>query len=195
MHPAPEDWRDLFVMIGTAAGALVGLLFVVISLHIERIIERSDANMRITVDGARNNTYHLLNVLVEAAVVLAPQPPLAMGIELIALNLYGLRLPLRTIANYIGQGVTISERGGFPMRLVLTIICAYLLGAAGGLAVAAHVEWALYLVALSCMIKLVRTVLTAWMLMFGMFHEAAAPKLDAAAANRKSARRPEPSAR
>jgi modulator of FtsH protease len=176
MHPAPEDWRDLFVMIGTAAGALVGLLFVVISLHIERIIERSDVNMRMTVEGARNNTYHLLTVLIEAAVVLAPQPPWAMGAELVALNLFGLRLPLTIVATYVRQNVTISERGGFPMRLVLTVVAAYLLGAAGGVAVAARAPWALYLVALSCMIKLVRTVLTAWMLMFGMFHDSAAPK-------------------
>jgi hypothetical protein len=175
MDPAyrPEAWRDLFVMIGTAAGALVGLLFVVISLHIDRIVDRSDVNMRMTVDGARNNTYHLLNVLIEAAIVLTPQPAWAMGGELVAVNLFGLRLPLRTIANYIGENVTISERGGFPMRLVLTVVLAYLLGAAGGAALVAHVGWALYLVAASCTIKLVRTALTAWMLMFGIFHEAA----------------------
>jgi len=172
MEPAfnPEAWRDLFVMIGTAAGALVGLLFIVISLHIDRIIDRSDVNMRMTVDGARNNTYHLLNVLIEAAIVLTPQPALAMGLELIVLNLFGLRLPIRTITRYIGQNVTISERGGFPLRLVLTVVLAYLLGAGGGVALIARAEWALYLVAASCMIKLVRTALTAWMLMFGMLH-------------------------
>jgi modulator of FtsH protease len=188
MEPAyrPDEWRDLFVMIGTAAGALVGLLFVVISLHIERIIDRSDANMRMTVEGARNNTYHLLTVLIEAAIVLAPQPPLLMGAELIAVNLFGLRLPLSIAARYLGQNVTISERGGFPTRLILTIIGAYLLGAAGGAAVALRAEWALYLVALSCMIKIVRTVLTAWMLMFGMFHDAAAPQPAGASAKAKA---------
>ncbi|MFL5296803.1 MAG: hypothetical protein ACJ798_10525 [Phenylobacterium sp.] len=166
----PEQWRDAFVVIGTAAGALVGLLFVVISLHLDRITERTDANMRMTVDGARNNTLHLLTVLVEAVAVLTPQPPLMLGLELIALNLFGLRLPLGIVRRYFDKNVTISERGGFPMRLIVTVAGAYALGAAGGVAAIARADWALYLVAASCVIKLVRTVLTAWMLMFGMFN-------------------------
>jgi modulator of FtsH protease len=170
----PEQWHDLFVMIGTSSGALVGLLFVVISLHIEQIIERTDANMRMTVEGARNNTYHLLTVLVEAACVLTPQPALLLGLELVAINLFGLRLPLMIVRRYVDKQVTISEHGKFPTRLIVTVAGAYLLGIAGGGAVIAHADWALYLVVLSCLIKIVRTVLTAWMLMFGMFHEAPA---------------------
>lgn len=166
----PELWRDVFIMIGTSAGALVGLLFVVMSLHLDRILERTDANMRVTVEGARNNTYHLLTVLIEAAVVLAPQPLALAGAELVAINLFGLRLPLTIIRRYVRLRVTISERGGFPTRLIATIIVAYLLGAAGGLALLLSQDWGLYLVAVSCMTKLVRTVLTAWMLMFGMFN-------------------------
>jgi hypothetical protein len=61
----PELWHDLFVMIGTSAGALVGLLFIVMSLHLGKISERTDYNTRATVDGARYNTIHLLAVLVE----------------------------------------------------------------------------------------------------------------------------------
>ena len=76
-----ELWHDLFVMIGSSAGALVGLLFVVISLHIGKISERTDYNMRATIEGARNNTIHLLTVLDEAAVVLTPQPMSFLGAE------------------------------------------------------------------------------------------------------------------
>jgi len=166
----PELWRDFFVMIGTSAGALVGLLFVVISLHLDRIVERDDANMRITVEGARNNTYHLLSVFIEAALLLTPQPSALVGAELIAINLFGLRLPLRIVRRFLGQGVTISERGGFPTVLIATVIAAYLVGAAGGLALLSSRDWGLYLIAASCITKIVRTVLTAWMLMFGMFH-------------------------
>jgi hypothetical protein len=162
----PEPWRDLFVMVGAAAGTLVGLLFVVVSLHLDRIAKRTDANMRVTVEGARNNTYHLLTVLIEAGLVLTPQPLALLGAELVAVNLFGLRLPLVIIRRYLGQGITISERRGFPTRLIATIIAAYLLGAAGGAALLFSQQWGLYLVAASCMTKLVRTVLTAWMLMF-----------------------------
>jgi hypothetical protein len=164
----PEAWRDLFEMIGASAGALVGLLFIVVSLHFDKIAERSDANMRITFEGARYNTLHLLTVLVEAAVVLTPQPPVLLGAELIAINLFGLRLPLRIIYRYRNQNITISQRGGFPTALIATVITAYLAGAAGGAAIFEHASWGLYLVAGSCVTKLVRAVLTAWTLIFGL---------------------------
>jgi hypothetical protein len=164
----PELWHDLFVMIGTSAGALVGLLFIVMSLHLDKISEGTDYNIRATIHGARSNTIHLLNVLVEAAVVLTPQPLSFVGAELIAINLFGLRLPLAFIYKYFNKNITISHRGNFPMGLILTIIGAYLLGVAGGVAVFRLFVWGLYLVAASCVIKIVRSVLTAWMLMFGM---------------------------
>jgi hypothetical protein len=162
-----EPWRDLFVMLGSSAGALVGLLFIVMSLHFEKISLRSDANTRITIDGGRNNTYHLLTVLIEAALVLTPQPMPLLGAELITINLFGLRLPLTITLKYFRQNVTISERSGFPTAVILTIAAAYILGAVGGGVLASLRAWGLYLVAASCLTKVVRTVLTAWMLMFG----------------------------
>lgn len=164
----PEAWHDLFGMIGASAGALVGLLFIVVTLHFDKISERSDDNMRATMEGARFNMYHLLTVLVEAAVVLTPQPLLFIGIELIGLNLFGLRLPLTFIYKYFDKNLTISNRGGFPTVLLATIVAAYAFGVAGGIIVIAHPFWGLFLVAVSCLTKLVRSVLTAWMLMFGV---------------------------
>jgi hypothetical protein len=170
METVPDAWRDLFEMIGASAGALVGLLFIVVSLHFDKITERADHNMRVTFQGARYNTLHLLTVLVEAAVVLTPQPPLFLGLELIAVNLFGLRLPFTIIWQYADKNITISERGGFPWALIATVIAAYLAGAAGGAAIFAHASWGLYLVAASCVTKLVRSVLTAWTLIFGLRH-------------------------
>jgi hypothetical protein len=67
----PEVWRDLFVMIGTSAASLVGLLFIVTSLHINPVRDRPDYNMSATIHAARNNTFHLLTALVTTALVLA----------------------------------------------------------------------------------------------------------------------------
>ena len=164
----PELWHDVFVMIGTSAGALVGLLFIVISLHIGKIGERLEVDMRAIIDGARHNTVHLLIVLIEAVVVLAPQPASLAGAELIALNVFGMRGPLLFTLKYAGKRIRISPRGRFPTGLIVTIAAAYLVGIAGGVAVLEHVGWSLYLVAASCVTKIVRSVLTAWMLMFGL---------------------------
>jgi modulator of FtsH protease len=173
----PEAWHDVFLMIGTAAGALVGLLFIVMSLHLDKISALPDANMRITMQGARYNIMHLLTVVVETVALLAPQPVAALAVELIAINLFGLRLPFTIIRTYVGQQVTISGRGGFPTVLLATIIGAYLGGAAGGgLLLAGHPAWAMYIVTVSLLTKTVRSVLTAWMLMFAIRREEVGPQ-------------------
>jgi energy-converting hydrogenase Eha subunit A len=109
-------------------------------------------------------------VLVEAVAVLLPQPLVLLGAELVAINLFGLRLPLTIIRNYYDKHITISHSGGFPTVLIATVIAAYLLGAAGGAVLMRGLEWGLYAVALSCLVKIVRSVLTAWMLIFSLSH-------------------------
>lgn len=161
-----ELWHDVFVVIGTSAGALVGLLFIVMSLHLDKMMDRADDNIRATIDGARFNTIHLLIVLAESAVILTPQPLTFMGVELIALNVFGLRGPATFIRKYLSRHITISETGAFPAGLIATIISAYLLAIAGGVALLQQREWGVYLVTASCVLKIVRSVLTAWMLMF-----------------------------
>jgi hypothetical protein len=161
-----EPWHDVFVVIGTSAGALVGLLFIVMSIHLDKITERADDTLRATIDGGRFNTIHLLTVLVESAVVLTPQPLTFIGVELIALNVFGLRGPLTFTKKYLHRHITLDQNGGFPTGLIATIICAYLLGIAGGVALLRLFEWGMYLVTAACVTKIVRSVLTAWMLMF-----------------------------
>jgi len=85
-----EQWRDLYVMLGTSSAALIGLLFVVMSLHLDGIMKNP-----VFYNRAHNITHHLLTTLVEAALILTPQPMTVLGAELVALNLFGLRLPLR----------------------------------------------------------------------------------------------------
>ena len=163
----PEAWRDLFEMIGAAAATLVGLLFVVMSLYFNSIRLNPDYDINATVHAARNNTYHLLTVMVTAVAILTPQPPAVLGAELIVFHLFGLRLPiLFTYTHFI------EHRGGFPFSMIVTISAGYLLGAAGGAALIGGCGWGLYLVTASCAILLVRSVLTAWMLMFGRPHAA-----------------------
>tara|TARA_R110002074_G_C12543290_1_gene665888 strand:+ start:3620 stop:4234 length:615 start_codon:yes stop_codon:yes gene_type:complete len=191
----PELWRDLFVMIGSSAAALVGLLFIVVTLHFNRIVEREDRNTQATIKATQFNTVHLLIALVVAVIVLIPQPLALMGAELIAVNLFGLRAPLVMTYKYLGRNISISARGGFPTVPILTIMTAYLIGIAGGVsllgrssslglfdvlvsvlaldttnwtALVNRPDWGLHLVAISCTIILVRAVLNAWTLMFGV---------------------------
>jgi hypothetical protein len=161
----PEIWHDLFVMMGSAAAALVGLLFIVMSLYSNAIHGKPDYDLGATIHAARNNTYHLLTVMVTAALILIPQATLPLGAELAAIHLFGLRLPV-----FFSYTHFIRNRGGFPVSMITTIVAGYGLGAAGGAAFAMHSGWAPYLVSASCIILVVRSVLTAWMLMFERPH-------------------------
>ena len=164
----PEAWHDLYIMLGSAAAVLVGLLFVVITLHLGEIRNNPHFNTAATIHAARNNTLHLLTVMVETALVLTPQPAAILGAELVALNLYGLRLPVGFTYRWFNKNIRFAEHRGFPADIIATIFVSYLLGIAGGIALIEDESWGLYLLTASCLVILVRSVLTAWALMFGV---------------------------
>jgi hypothetical protein len=157
----PELWRDLYVMLGTSSAALVGLLFVVTSLHLDQIVNNAVFRLR-----ARNNTLHLLIMLVEAAMILTPQPVATLGAELVAVNLFGLRLPLSFAYKYFHQNK--GNRSGFPIYPFVTYTASYLLGIAGGAGLIEHANWGMYLVAISYVTILVAVALNAWTIMLGV---------------------------
>ena len=76
---ATEPWSDFAVAVVGAAAALTGLLFVAVSLNIERILAIA------TLTGRSGSTLTLFVIpLVVGVLVLVPdQPPTALGIELI----------------------------------------------------------------------------------------------------------------
>src|SRR6185437_11602415 len=72
-----EAWRDAFVMLGTSAAALIGLLFVVISFHLDEVTQNLVLRIRV-----RNNLVYLFVLVAEATLLLIPQPTSALGFEL-----------------------------------------------------------------------------------------------------------------
>ena len=53
-----EPWRDLYVMLGTTSAALIGLLYVVTSLHLDEIVNNPGYRRR-----ARSNSFYLIVTL------------------------------------------------------------------------------------------------------------------------------------
>ena len=158
----PEQWRDLFIMLGSSATALLGLLFVVLTIHLQTVKQDRDFSLR-----TRNNSYHLLNVFVVSALALAPQPAVFFGIGVALVCLYGLRLPIVVTWHLYRQDKAIRERKSFWIGSVITIGLAYALGIAGGTALIAGSNRGCALIATSCVVLMVRTVLSSWALMFG----------------------------
>ena len=89
-------WHDVYVMLGTASAALIGLLFVAASLHLGEVVSNPGFRVR-----AYHLTLYLVTLLVEAIVILVPQPLSYLGAELFVLNLAGLLLPLSTFYTFV----------------------------------------------------------------------------------------------
>jgi hypothetical protein len=75
-----EPWHDLFVMVDGVAGALIGLLFVAISINLDRIITGANLPRR-----ALETVAVLVAILTVAVLGLVPQPGWAIGVETLLL--------------------------------------------------------------------------------------------------------------
>ncbi len=159
----PELWRDIFVMLGTAAAALIGLLFIATSLHLDEIIKNQMYRMR-----ARNNMFYLWIMLFQATFVLIPQPMAALGIELAVIGLFLLLLHLRNVYMFRYKNKEIGDRGGFQINTTLRFMTSDLLGLAGGAFLVALSNWGMYLITASYLIFIGSVIYSAWLIMLGV---------------------------
>ena len=91
-----DAWHDLYVMLGTSSAALIGLLFIATSIHLGEVVSNPGFRVR-----SYNQTLYLLTLLVEAVLILVPQPVPFLGVELMALNLVGLGIAISTTYTFI----------------------------------------------------------------------------------------------
>jgi hypothetical protein len=162
----PALWRDMFVVLSSSSAALIGLLFIATSLHLNEIVNNPILRRR-----AFNNTSYLLIAFVEALLILIPQPMPMLGAELIAINLLGLSVPLRFAYIRFKKSEEFHSGGGFgrgPWPRAMIFIAIFLVGIAGGATLFEHLSWGIYLVTTSCVILLVTVVLNAWSIMVGV---------------------------
>lgn len=153
------QWHDLFVAVTGASAALLGLLFVAVSINLERILEFAGLPER-----ALETMMYLLGVLIAAVAGLMPgQSPLALGIELLAI---GVAMAAATSQLPI---VAAAEDGSEPLhwRLsrwgvrVLSIVPIL----AAGLSLAVEAGGGLYWLAAGLAFGIMGAVANAWVLL------------------------------
>ncbi len=86
----PAAWQNFYIMIGTANAAITGLLFVALSMHLKQILTHPIYKPRAIVV-----LVILTTQIVISAIVLAPQPPVLMGAEILGINFFFLAINLR----------------------------------------------------------------------------------------------------
>jgi hypothetical protein len=158
-----DAWHDLYVMLGTSSAALIGLLFIATSIHLGEVVSNPGFRVR-----SYNQTLYLLTLLVEAVLILVPQPVPFLGAELMVLNLLGLWFPISTSYTFMYKHRDSSHRGGMKMSRAISLSAAYLLGIAGGIGLIQGARWGMYIVTASYTQLLVTVVLGAWSTMLGM---------------------------
>jgi hypothetical protein len=129
-----EPWHDLFVMVGGVAGALIGLLFVAISINLDRIIAGANLPRR-----ALETVAVLVAILTVAVLGLVPQPGWAIGVETLLLA-GGVLILLVGRLRHLGRSVEQRRFRSVPAVVLaafaLPLVAAGLtliLGAGGGL--------------------------------------------------------------
>lgn len=149
-------------MLGTSSAALIGLLFVAASLHLEEIVKDPIYKIRV-----QNSTLILVGTLVQAAVILTPQPINLLGVELLAINVGSLWIAVEVV--FKARKINASKRrGGFSIYRAVFSITTGVVGLAGSAALIASAEWGLYLVSASYVAFLLASIWNAWNIMLGI---------------------------
>jgi hypothetical protein len=157
----PGAWHDFFVTAGTAAAALTGLLFVALSIHLDRILGHPEHRFR-----ARGNFFGLTVVMVMALVVLMPGLTgrwlgvglIAPNVAAAAVNAWHIR---RVLPTFLGGSII------FPLRVALSY-ALILMGVAGGFSVMLGSGGGLVWPATESIGMLLIALLGAWSLLVGV---------------------------
>jgi hypothetical protein len=153
----PTEWHDLFVATAGAGAALAGLVFVAVSINVERILEYPGLPER-----ALETVLLLLSVVVTSIIGLVPgQGHVALGIELLVFGLVGAgviwTLALRSMPKLEGSEprtwrLVVLGWGTLPILV-------------GGLTVLAADGAGLYWVVFGMVGAIIGAVVNAWVLL------------------------------
>jgi len=139
-----ESWHDFYLLAGTAAVTLAGLLFVALSLHLDRLVEESHEHLL-----ALTRTTLLSFVLMLTASLMMLTPAMSRRVTaamLIAIGLVGMSMTVRfsVLAKHHDEaGFT---KAAMRRRNLLPLIGYLLLGLSGlgiGLGVQELMNWAI----------------------------------------------------
>jgi hypothetical protein len=156
------EWRDFFSTTATIAGALIGLLFVAVSLHLRLIAEDEHADLRLD---AQSNLIAYVLAMAFSLVPLIPQSYHALGAEFLVTSALLFIIFVRISLLQLRRHTRAYDR-----RTVwfLTLLRASTVAscAVGGAGVLADQPWPPYLLAVGVSLLLTASVFRTWGLIF-----------------------------
>ena len=154
-----EHWDSFYLLIGGAAGGLIGLLFIVSTLRSQR--GDTEATMRAVAAYMTPIVFHLAAVLSVSAILAAPglkDPVLGAALSIAAA--LGLACAIRIIVRL--KSVVEAAHWSDVWCYGACPLAAYLLLAAGAAAVWLAPDWAARIVAVALLAQLITAIRNAW---------------------------------
>jgi hypothetical protein len=161
MSDAVSGWDTFYVIIGSSAAALTGLMFVVVSLTTEMRMEAGATAAGVAAYSSPTIVHFCLVILLASVLTSPKHTALSLGISVGAVALIGLGYMvvvvrrIRTVTQYNPVGEDWLWHTVFPLIAYIVMgVCAAIL--AGGSA------WPLYFVAASALLLLYTGIHNAW---------------------------------
>jgi modulator of FtsH protease len=155
----PSEWTDLFVATAGASAALAGLVFVAVSINLERILA-----FRGLPERALETLLFLVSVLLVSVVALIPgQDHVALGLELLLVTLAIDAVVLRRPAIQVQPGEEMQRSwrvARWALRAIATV--PFLIGA---VSVLAESGGGLYWLVAGIVLAIAASVANAWVLL------------------------------
>jgi hypothetical protein len=156
-------WTGFLTAITGAAAALAGLLFVAVSLNLERILEPPPQGTTMLPARAAETLAILVFVLMSAALALVPQNLRLLGAEILVIVVPQIVVTVRNQLRYRRQNPD-SPLLWSTSRMAASGI-ALLPGLLAGISLAAHWGGGLYWLVPTCLLGIAGAVYSAWVLL------------------------------
>jgi hypothetical protein len=137
---AVNGWHDYYHVIGDAAAALMGLLFVSLSLNAGVITRKDNEDLRAL--AAQTFTSFICLIMFALLFVIPNQGPRGLGLPMLGIDLIMLFVTAKRVLQVRRKGARLWGRGSLMLRFIIPTICfviilvvaiTVLLGMTGGL--------------------------------------------------------------
>ena len=156
---ALQGWQNFYVIVGSSAGALIGLQFVVIALIAQAQAARSMLEIRAF--GTPTIVHFCVSLLI-AAVMSVPWPSLTgAGYALGACGVAGFVYVATVIRHARRQTGYAPDTGDWSWYVVLPLV-AYVMLAVSGILLARHLPASLFVIAATALLLLFIGIHNAW---------------------------------
>ena len=160
-----EQWHDYYLLAGTAAATLMGLLFVSLSIHLEKVVDESGAHLEAA---AREAFASFLIVLALSLMTLSPtHRTRPLGASLVFLGVFRAALTANRIRKMLSGrgGAPAGERGGRLLRFAFPFAASGFMAWAGIALLRRNAEDGLVGVMLSSLLLIADATRTAYELL------------------------------